>query len=258
MFGDDQPLRAGGRACFGPRGPGHNFRSFVELRRPARGQSYIVVATTLRFAKVLDRLRPMDRFRRFDEAYYQRYYEDPKTRVVETEDHDALCEFVFAFARFNHLEMKSVLDVGAGVGLWKRWIEKQLPTVKYAGTEVSAAMCKKYGLLQKDIARWRDRKKHDLIVCQGVLQYLPDPDVAPAVANIAAMSKGLLYLEITTRQDLLKNCDLERTDQDIFRRNGSYYRGILNKHFINIGGGLWWVKDREGPFYELEVTVSTK
>lgn len=200
----------------------------------------------------------MDRFRRFDEAYYQRFYEDPKTRVVEPDDHAALCEFVFAFARYNHVEIKSVLDIGAGVGHWRKWLEKHQTSAKYVGTEVSAAMCKKYGLLQKDIARWRDRKKHDLIVCQGVMQYLPDPDVAPAVANIAAMSKGILYLEITTRQDLRENCDLERTDQDIFIRNGSYYRGILAKHFINIGAGLWWVKDREGPFYELEVTAATK
>ena len=152
--------------------------------------------------------RPMDRFRRFDEAYYQRFYEDPKTRVTSSEDHAALSEFVFAFVKYNQLEVKSVLDVGAGVAHWKYWLEKHHPSVKYTGTEVSGAMCKKHGLQQKDIARWRDRKKHDLIVCQGVLQYLPDPDVAPAVANIAAMSKGLLYLEITTRQDLRENCDL--------------------------------------------------
>jgi hypothetical protein len=43
--------------------------------------------------------------------------------------------------------------------------------------------------IQRDIARWRDRRKYDLIICQGVLQYLPDPDVAPAVANIAAMGR---------------------------------------------------------------------
>lgn len=202
--------------------------------------------------------RPMDRFRRFDEAYYQRFYEDPKTRVTSTEDHAALCEFVFAFIKYNQLEVKSVLDVGAGVAHWKYWLEKHHPSVKYTGTEVSGAMCKKHGLQQKDIARWRDRKKHDLIICQGVLQYLPDPDVAPAVANIAAMSKGLLYLEITTRQDLRENCDLERTDQDIFVRNGSYYRGILNKHFNNIGAGLWWTKERPGPFFELEMAPVAK
>ncbi len=200
----------------------------------------------------------MDRFRRFDEAYYQRFYEDPNTRVVSAVEHGALAEFVFAFARWNHLELKSVLDIGAGVGLWQQWIKENAPEVKYTGTEVSQAMCKKHGFQNRDIARWRDRKKHDLIVCQGVLQYLPDPDVAPAVANIAAMSRGLVYLEITTRGDLRERCDVERTDQDIFIRNGSYYRGILNKHLLPIGAGLWWPKDRELPFYELEMCGGTK
>jgi SAM-dependent methyltransferase len=196
----------------------------------------------------------MDRFRRFDEAYYHRFYEDPKTRVTSTDEHAALADFVFAFARYNNIEIKSVLDIGAGVGLWKRWVEKNAKGVSYTGTEVSQAMCKKHGFLHRDIARWRDRKKHDLIVCQGVLQYLPDPDVAPAVANIAAMSKGLVYLEITTRLDLRERCDQARTDSDIHVRNGSYYRGILNKHFLCVGCGLWWSKEREVPFFELEMS----
>jgi predicted TPR repeat methyltransferase len=194
----------------------------------------------------------MDRFRRFDEAYYHRFYESAKTRVVSPEDHAALAEFVFAFARWNQVEIKSVLDIGAGVGLWKHWVEKHAKGVQYSGTEVSLAMCKKHGFLQRDIARWRDRKKHDLIICQGVLQYLPDPDVAPAAANIAAMSRGLVYMEITTRTDLREVCDTTRTDADIFVRNGSYYRGLLSKHFLNVGAGLWWIKDRPAPFYELE------
>jgi len=197
----------------------------------------------------------MDRFRRFDEAYYQRFYEAPKTRVVSAHEHAFLAKFVFAFASWNHIDIKSVLDIGAGVGHWKRWLEKNTKGVKYTGTEVSQVMCDKHGFLNRDIARWRDRKKHDLIVCQGVLQYLPDPDVAPAVANIAAMAEGLVYLEITTRGDLRERCDKDRTDADIHVRNGSYYRGILTKHLINVGAGLWWPKDQPMPFYELETTA---
>ncbi len=196
----------------------------------------------------------MDRFRRFDEAYYHRFYESPKTRVVSAEEHAELARFVFSFARYNHVELKSVLDIGAGVGLWKQYVEKHEKTLQYTGTEVSQVMCKKHGYLHRDIARWRDRKKHDLIVCQGVLQYLPDPDVAPAVANIAAMARGFLYIEVTTRADLRERCDTTRTDTDIFVRNGSYYRGILAKHLVNVGCGLWWPKDRPPPFYELEMS----
>jgi hypothetical protein len=36
-------------------------------------------------------------------------------------------------------------------------------------------------------------------------------------------------------------------------RNGSYYRGILAKHFVSVGCGLWWAKDRPPPFWELEI-----
>ncbi len=198
-------------------------------------------------------LRAMDRFGRFNEDYYRRFYEEPATRVVSPEEHGHLAAFIFAFARWNHLELRSVLDIGAGVGHWKRWLASNAKGVEYTGTEVSAAMCAEHGFIHKDIARWRDRKRHDLVICQGVLQYLPDPDVAPAIANIAAMAGGLVYLEITTRADLRDQCDVERTDADIFVRNGSYYRGILAKHLVTVGGGLYWPKDVPHPFYELEM-----
>ena len=55
----------------------------------------------------------MDRFRRFDEAYYHRFYESPQTRVVSPEEHANLASFVVGFARWNHIELKSVLDIRA-------------------------------------------------------------------------------------------------------------------------------------------------
>ena len=66
----------------------------------------------------------MDRFRRFDEAYYHRFYENPQTRVHSAEEHANLAQFVFAFSRWNKLEVKSVLDIGAGVGHWQDYVAK--------------------------------------------------------------------------------------------------------------------------------------
>ena len=200
----------------------------------------------------------MDLHGQFDQAYYDRFYLSPKTRVTSPEQHAHLARFVFEFAKYNGIEIQSVLDVGAGIGLWKRWIAKNAKKVKYIGTEVSKVMCKEHGFLNRDIARWRDRAEHDLIICQGVLQYLPDPDVAPAVANLAAMSRGLLYAEITTRVDLRERTDEERTDSNIFIRNGSYYKGILQKHFVQVGCGLWWKRELPPPFFELEMASSNK
>src|SRR6478752_6266053 len=116
----------------------------------------IAIAQSLRV-----RLSAMDRFRRFDEAYYHRFYESPQTRVVSPEEHANLASFVVGFARWNRLELKSVLDIGAGVGLWKHWFEKHDKAVSYTGTEVSLAMCKKHGFQQRDVARIDLRRGHD-------------------------------------------------------------------------------------------------
>jgi 2-polyprenyl-3-methyl-5-hydroxy-6-metoxy-1,4-benzoquinol methylase len=191
--------------------------------------------------------------RTFDEAYYKRFYEDPKTRVVSAKEHAHLAQYVFSFALWNQLEIQSVLDVGAGIGLWRDWIEKNAPQVEYTGTEVSEAMCAKHGFLHCDIARWRDRKKYDLVICQGVLQYLSDPDVAPAVANIAAMAGGLVFFEALTRADLRERADKSRTDADVFVRNGSYYRRQFARHFVPVGAGLYWPLTEPVPFWELEI-----
>jgi SAM-dependent methyltransferase len=173
--------------------------------------------------------------------------------VISEDEHAALAEYVFAIARYNMIKIQSVLDVGAGVGLWKRWIAKHHKDVEYVGTEVSLAMCKKYDFQHRDIARWRDRKKYDLIICQGVLQYLPDPDVAPAVANISAMAKGFVYFEAMTRGDLRDRIDKDRSDTDVHIRNASYYRGLFAKYFVPIGFGLHWPKDVPLPFWELDI-----
>ena len=195
----------------------------------------------------------MDRYRRFDEAYYQRFYESPATRVTSPDEHSHLAQYVFSFALYNELKLERVLDIGAGIGLWKNWISANAKYAKYTGTEVSQHLCKMHGYKRCDIARWRDREQYDLIICQGVLQYLSDPDVAPAVANIAAMAGGLVYFEVMTRADLRERVDQERTDTAVFVRNGSYYRGLFAKHFVSVGCGLHWNKDLPLPFWELDV-----
>lgn len=189
----------------------------------------------------------------FDEAYYKRFYEDPKTRVYSAEELGHLAQYVFSFAAWNQIDIKRVLDVGAGIGLWRDWIAEHAPGVAYTGTEVSEVMCEKHGFQHTDIARWRDRKKYDLIVCQGVLQYLPDPDVAPAISNIASMARGLVFFEALTRADLRERADTERTDSDVFVRNGSYYRRQFARHFVTVGAGLYWPLSEETPFWELDV-----
>src|SRR5438128_1921570 len=112
----------------------------------------------------------------FDEGYYQRFYKSKKTRVSSPEQVAHLCEGTLGMIRWLGGDVASVLDVGAGVGLWRDWFRKHVPDVRYRSTEISDYACKTYGHEKRDIARWRAKEQFDLVVCQGVLPYLADAE----------------------------------------------------------------------------------
>ena len=104
---------------------------------------------------------------------------------------------------------------------------------------------------------WRTsaRDRFDLIVCQGVLQYLTDAAAAAAIDNVGAMSRGFLYLEAITKRDIDEVCDPKMTDTKVHLRTGAWYRTRLGEHFTQLGAGLWYAKRGPLLFYELEQTV---
>lgn len=188
----------------------------------------------------------------FDAGYYGRYYEDAKTRVHGPKEIAKLCTAVTAMLDWWGFEVETVLDVGAGVGLWRDWFRKNRPAVRYRSTEVSAYACKEYGHEQRDITKWRDEAQFDLVVCQGVLPYLDDDGCAKALENLAAMTGGFLYLEAITARDVKEVIDGQKTDVAVHPRKGAFYKSRLRKHFREIGCGLWAKKDAPVLFYELE------
>jgi 2-polyprenyl-3-methyl-5-hydroxy-6-metoxy-1,4-benzoquinol methylase len=188
----------------------------------------------------------------FDQAYYDRYYESSRTRVHSANEIAKLCTAVVSFVEWWQHPLDSVLDVGAGVGLWRAWFKKNRPSVVYRSTEVSAHACRKYGHEQRDITKWRAKETFDLVVCQGVLPHLDDDGAAKAIENLAAMTRGFLYLEAITKRDLREVCDDTRTDVEVHGRTGAWYRTRLKKHYVEAGCGLWCRRDAGILFYELE------
>lgn len=189
---------------------------------------------------------------RFDRAYYRRFYESRRTRVMGAAEVGRLAQGVTGLIDWFKGDLRTVLDVGAGTGLWRDWFKKNRKGVRYRSTEVSAYACEKYGHEQRDIARWRGKEKFDLIVCQGVLPYLGDDDAAAAIANIGAMAGGFLYLEAITKRDLATVCDRSKTDVGVHARPGSFYEKRLARHFVRLGCGLYYAKRGPLAFYELE------
>jgi SAM-dependent methyltransferase len=189
---------------------------------------------------------------RFDESYYRRFYVDPSTRVYDQKRHAELVAGVVSFIGWFGVELRTVLDVGAGLGWWGAWFRKHRRKVKVTSTELEPEICKKYGHQQADIRQLRLPTTFDLVVCQGVLPYLDKAGVAKAIDNLAAMSGRFLYLEAITREDFKGAIDAERTDLRVNLHPVAVYRRALKRHFREIGCGLYARRDADMPFFALE------
>jgi len=188
---------------------------------------------------------------RFDAAYYARFY---GRRPVHTRRRAAhLCEAVCGLAAWWGVPLRSVLDVGAGPGWWRDWFAEHRPTVRYRSVDVSTHACARYGHEQHDISTWQPERPADLVVCQGVLQYLDDTAAASATRHLAAATRGLLYLEAPTAGDHASILDLDASDTDVHWRPGAWYRRRLrDAGLTQVGAGLWAPSGIAAGLYELE------
>lgn len=187
----------------------------------------------------------------FDKAYYERFYDDPETQVTSAAETDQLVALVAAFASHLGLELESALDLGCGVGRWRSALEAHFPKLEYTGVELSEFLVAQYGWESGSVVDY-DGASADLVVCQGVLQYLGKRDAARAIKNLAAHTEQLLFLEVLTEEDWAENCDRTVSDGDVHRRPAAWYRERLKKHFFPIGAGLFLPVDSPVVLYELE------
>lgn len=187
---------------------------------------------------------------RFDAAYFRRYYRG-SGRVHDARELAPLVKGVCGLAAWLGVKVRTVLDVGAGTGVWRGLLGRELPLVRYRSVDVSAHACALFGHERRDISRWRARERYDLVVCHGVLPYLSDREAVSAMGNLGAMCRGLLYLEAITRADLAV-LDLQRTDTAVHLRPGSFYRTGLAHDFVQVGAGLWAARRGPVQLYELE------
>jgi SAM-dependent methyltransferase len=186
----------------------------------------------------------------FDKDYYRRFYNDDPVHTQSSIG--ALATAVHSLAQWWGIPIARVLDVGAGPGYWRDWYRIHHKTIEMTSVDVSEYACATYGHEQKDISQWRPRKKYDLIICHGVLHYLPNAAAKAAIDNIGHASRGLLYVEAPTTYDLSNVVDRDATDLEVFERSAKWYRKHLSVHFIQIGAGLWLHRSCQLPLYELE------
>jgi hypothetical protein len=188
--------------------------------------------------------------RRFDADYFRRYY-GGEERVHSPAEIARLASGIVGVCGWLGLELESVLDVGAGAGLWRSWFRRRRPAVRYRSIDVSAYACERFGHERRDISRWCGRERYDLVVCHSVLQYLGARAASRAIEHLGRMCKGVLYLEAIAAEDLAI-LDPELTDPAMHFRDADWYRRRLARHFTQIGAGLWASRRSGILLYALE------
>ena len=184
--------------------------------------------------------------------YYKRFYGrggvHDKKRIAQ------LGSAVHNMCAWWGVAPKSVLDIGAGPGLWRDWYRENFPNVRVTSTDVSEYACEKFGHQLSDISQWTPPRTFDLVICHGVLQYPDDASVEAAVENIATATRHVLYLEIPTLLDFQTIVDPSSTDMEVHQRPGDWYRELLDPYFVQAGAGLWVRRGGGVLLYELEGT----
>lgn len=145
----------------------------------------------------------------YDEAYFTRWYRDPRTRVHSPEAVRRKVRMVVGVAEyFLRRKVRSVLDIGAGEGAWRAELRRLRPSIRYMGIDPSEFVVRRHGRRRniklgsfEDLETMSLAHGYDLVVCADVIQYVPVAALERGVRRIASVLNGLAFLESYTTGD---------------------------------------------------------
>ena len=193
----------------------------------------------------------MESEQRFDARYYERYYRNPRTRATTPQAVKRQAAFVAGYVRHLEIPIRRVLDIGCGLGWMLGALENEFPKARCTGVEYSSHLCRKNGWTQGSVTTFTARAPYDLVVCHDVLPSLDDKQCRAAIANLARLCRGALYLGVLTAEDW-DHCDRARTDPDVHLRPAKWYARLLAKDFQSVGGGVFVKKPLAVTLWSLE------
>lgn len=189
---------------------------------------------------------------RFDAEFYRRHYLDRRTRVVTRLEMARRADLVAAFIRHGELRVRTILDVGCGLGLMRAQLLERFPRARYTGLEFSEYLCRRFGWEQGSAATYDPGRRFDLVICYDVLQYLDSKEAAAAIRNLGRLCAGVLHFGVLTQEDWDLHCDQRCTDRNVHLRPGHWYRKRLAPTFINAGSGMFVKRGAPVHLWELD------
>jgi SAM-dependent methyltransferase len=188
---------------------------------------------------------------RFDAAYYRKFYLTPATRAMSRQQTETRASAIAWQLKQLDIPVRGILDVGCGLGWYRRPLAKVFPAANYVGTEISDYLCATHGWIRGSLLTLKFQTPFDLVICADVLQYLNNDDADRGLRNLARWCGGALYFHAPTRGDWRDNVDASGTDGNVHVRSATWYRARLRRHFVHAGCGVY-VK-RNVPFLQWEL-----
>jgi SAM-dependent methyltransferase len=166
----------------------------------------------------------------YDRAYFDKWYRHPRHRVKSSLYLTRQVTFVLSAAEYLlERQVRSVLDVGAGEGHWRAELRRLRPGLRYYGVDPSEYAVRRFGRRRNiqlgslgDLGRLRLPSAFDLIVCCGVLNYVPDAELPAGLRALGALARGPIYLEIFAREDSVQGDFTNRA-----AKTAAWYRRTL-------------------------------
>jgi SAM-dependent methyltransferase len=166
----------------------------------------------------------------YDEAYFDKWYRDPRTRVHTPDAVRRKIRMVLGISeRYLGRKLRSVLDIGSGEGTWGTELRRLRPGIRYLGVDPSEYVVARHGKRRNiRLGRFEDvhtmslGRSWDLIVCADMLQYIPDRPLVRGIRHLASLLGGVAYLEAYTTGD-----DMEGDLDDWHPRSKARYRRLF-------------------------------
>jgi SAM-dependent methyltransferase len=179
----------------------------------------------------------------YGEAEFRRFYLDPETRVMRpAERRRRVAAVVAAAERWLDRPLRTVLDVGCGLGLWGREIRRLRPTASYVGYEPSPVVERvlKRGFEIRrgsfaEVEALAEDRSFDLVLCVDLLHYLSSREVDVALDALVARATGPLALEVMTSAEEVEG-DVEGWRA---RRPDWWRRRFESRGLVAVGLQLW-------------------
>lgn len=169
---------------------------------------------------------------RYDKAYFDKWYRHPQHRVKSASELRRQVEFVVRQAEWVlGGPIRTMLDVGCGEGQWYPAVRRIRAGVVYDGVDPSEYAVARFGARRRlqrggieDLDRLALRTQYDLVVCCGMLNYLPPAVLRRGLVQVAHRTGGLAYLELFTSADTFEG------DTSWPRpRSTSWYRSAIQR-----------------------------